>query len=401
MKTVKILIILGFVLMTSGCWNYRELNDMALVQAVGIDKEADGYQISVQIVNVKKQAKESNTEMESPVVVYEGKGKTLSEALNKIELQIPKELYIGHIKTVVVGEETAKLGIRDYLDFLLRDREVRKIYPFFIAKGSKAVDVLKVLTPIETLPSVNLVEMINTSQKTNGEVTNRAFDNVLMCLYTRGRHPGVPAVEIVGAVEEGEKLENISDSTPNARLSLTGPAVFKEDRLVGYLEDKEGLGYNIMRNMVNSSIITFPCDDAGNYGSVKMDKPKISTNTKIENGKPLGEVKLETTATIIEYNCKLNIKEPDNIKKIEKMVNREVKSILESAIITTQKKFGSDIIGFGENLYRNDYKNWLKFEDNWDETFSTMPYKIEVKTTINNTGDITIPAKEGGTSEKY
>ena len=117
MKILKILIVLVFSIFMTGCWQYIELNDIAIVTAVGIDKEGKEYHLSVQIVNAKKQTKDYSAAEESLVTVYDAKGKTLGEALNKISLESPFELYFGHIDMVVIGEATARLGIREYIDF--------------------------------------------------------------------------------------------------------------------------------------------------------------------------------------------------------------------------------------------------------------------------------------------
>ena len=37
MKQIKILILSVLVLFLSGCWNYRELNEMAIAGSIGID----------------------------------------------------------------------------------------------------------------------------------------------------------------------------------------------------------------------------------------------------------------------------------------------------------------------------------------------------------------------------
>lgn len=396
MKKIKILIVLMFITLTTGCWQYTELNDLALVTGIGIDKEKDDYLLSVQIINVRKQTKNFAGNEETPVTVFDATGKTLGEALNKISLELPHELYFGHIDMVVIGEETAKLGIREFIDFLLRDRDVRKIYPVIIAKGNKAIDVLKILTPIETIPSINLTSIISSAQKISGYTGKRSFEDVLECLYMPGRHPGVSAVEIIGTVEDGEKSDNISETDPKTKLIASHIGILNDDKLVGFLSEKEALGYNIIRGRVVSSVISFPCNEEDDYGSVKIDEPKVSYKTKLEDNKPSGEIKVEFTATLTDYNCKLNIKKSENIKKIEKMVDEEMKTIIEAVMKATQKTYGIDILGFGEYIYQNNYKDWLEVEKDWDKLYSNMPYKIEVKSRINNTGSITNPAREGG-----
>ncbi len=35
----------------SGCWSKKDLNELAIVTAIGIDKMEDGYSVSIQILN--------------------------------------------------------------------------------------------------------------------------------------------------------------------------------------------------------------------------------------------------------------------------------------------------------------------------------------------------------------
>ena len=397
MKILKILIVLVFSIFMTGCWQYIELNDIAIVTAVGIDKEGKEYHLSVQIVNAKKQTKDYSAAEESLVTVYDAKGKTLGEALNKISLESPFELYFGHIDMVVIGEATARLGIREYIDFLIRDRDVRKNYSLVVAKEKKAFDVLQILTPLETLPTINLINIIKTAQETSGYTSYRSFEDVLNCLYAKGKHPVVSVVEIIGDVEEGKKGDNIYETIPKTRLIAKYVGVFKGDKLVGFLKDKAALGLNILRKRVNNSVVSFPCNDQDDYGSVKMDAPKVSFKTKLKNNQPSAEIKIEFTATLTDYNCAINLKKSENIKKIEKMIDKEIKTIIEETMKETQKTYKTDVLGFGEYLYQNDYKNWGKIEKKWDQLFSNMPYKIEVKSKINNTGSTTNPVRQGGT----
>ena len=73
-KQLKLLIVIGVVLLLCGCWNYSELNDLAITTSLGIDKEDDKYLVSVMIANAKS-AQISAKEGQSQTTVLEGKGK--------------------------------------------------------------------------------------------------------------------------------------------------------------------------------------------------------------------------------------------------------------------------------------------------------------------------------------
>ena len=75
---MKKLLIIIFCLLISGCNNYRELNNIAVVSALGIDYKDNMYNVSVL---VKDNAK--NDENKTSIYTYEGK--SLDEAIKKVE----------------------------------------------------------------------------------------------------------------------------------------------------------------------------------------------------------------------------------------------------------------------------------------------------------------------------
>ena len=50
----KILYLFTISLFISGCWNYRELNDISLASAIAISKDNDNFIITVQIMSTKE-----------------------------------------------------------------------------------------------------------------------------------------------------------------------------------------------------------------------------------------------------------------------------------------------------------------------------------------------------------
>ena len=119
MKKRLIIILLLPVLLT-GCWNYSELNEIAIATGISIDWEDDKYKLTALISNAQK-TEGSSKEGEAQITVFEGTGKTMTEALKNIELKLPKELYLKHISIIIIGEELAKKGVGNILDYLIRD----------------------------------------------------------------------------------------------------------------------------------------------------------------------------------------------------------------------------------------------------------------------------------------
>ncbi|MED3861593.1 Ger(x)C family spore germination protein, partial [Priestia megaterium] len=50
-KGAFLLLLMTMVVLLSSCWSKKELTDLAIVSAVGIDKTKDGYHLTFQIIN--------------------------------------------------------------------------------------------------------------------------------------------------------------------------------------------------------------------------------------------------------------------------------------------------------------------------------------------------------------
>ena len=70
--------------------------------------------------------------------------------------------------------------------------------------------------------------------------------------------------------------------------------------------------------------------------------------------------------------------DPDTYKKIEKLTNQYVKEHILETIKKVQKDYGVDIFGFGEVVARQDYKNFKKVKDHWDEAFKDAEIEVAV-----------------------
>ena len=178
-KKILVLFLLFFM---TGCWNYHELNSIAISTALAIDKKDDEYEISILIANSKK-GQVSAEKGESQTVVYSAKGNTISDALKNIDLENPRQTYIGHLAVIVISEEVAKEGLMDILDLLLRNSESTKRFYIAIATDYSAKDIIQIISPLETFPSQTIsinIKSSSESQAVSAAVTYSKFIETLL-----------------------------------------------------------------------------------------------------------------------------------------------------------------------------------------------------------------------------
>ena len=128
---MKKILLIFFIFLLSGCYNYRELNSLDIISSVGIDKNGDKYVVSIQVLN-GKQSKDSE---DSQIIVYDANGKTVNEALRNIHNKTSKELYRGHINNLILSEEVAKDSILDIIDMFQRFTDIRDELNIIVVKN--------------------------------------------------------------------------------------------------------------------------------------------------------------------------------------------------------------------------------------------------------------------------
>ena len=114
---MKKLLIIPLIFLLTGCWNYRELNQLAITTGIAVDKENDNYKITIMIANSKKSSS-SDGSITPSAAVYDGTGQTIYEAFKDTSLSVSKQIYLSHIDVLVLSEEVAKNNLTDVIDLI-------------------------------------------------------------------------------------------------------------------------------------------------------------------------------------------------------------------------------------------------------------------------------------------
>ena len=168
---MKKITIIAITILLTGCWNYNELNNIAICTGIAIDKKNNQYEITYLISNAKK-TEVSSKEGEAGITTYTGVGDTIQEAINDLTLKMPFMPYNGHILVTIISEQIAKEGITQVLDIIARDTESRDFFYLLISKNTEAKKILEIISPLETMPSKTLASDIETlNANSENEVT--------------------------------------------------------------------------------------------------------------------------------------------------------------------------------------------------------------------------------------
>lgn len=369
----KVLVLLVLFLLT-GCYDHKELNSISIMTATEINKVDNEYIISAQLVN--PQSKDT-VNVQAPFIIYEGKGKTIQEAYRQIKLQSSRYLYPNHLQILIINEKLAKEDISQIIDFYLRTPHIRAEFNVIIGQNE---NILNITTPIDDISSTSILDTMETNNKYLGVTNLVTFDEFANMSIDKNLEIILPSIKALNYNEEGQTNENTENTKPESQYKLDTLAVFKDNKLQGYLTEEESITYNIIKNKIESTLITYECEK-DKYITAEMTDIKSDINTKNQEI----NIKIKLTGNINETMCKISLDENKDIKELEKKLEKYINEKTEKNINNIRKTYNSDIFGFLDLIYKKDYKTYKEIKDNWyDSVYQNI--KINVSTSINIAG---------------
>ena len=346
----------------SGCWDYRGLNEMLIITAMGIDKgDGSEYKVILESIDLSTNTKEEG--IESNIVI--STGKTLFDAIRNAKRRSPSKLYFGNMQTVIISEELAKKGdLFTLVDFLSRDSELRDTLNIVIAKGQNAEKI------------ITSDEIIENDHKVSASTCYYELYKLYNTIYGEGKSVSLPSIATV---------KNLDEETPETQ----GIAVFKGEKLTGYLNANETKYALFIKNKIKGGVIAIDTDKNGDYDTtLEIIGNKTKTSVEYINQQVIINLDINSVMAVAEEELvtKSPVKDrQDLIKAVaEEYVTENINSVLEKV----KKEYSSDIFGFGKKLYKKDLHTWKEIRDNWDELFSNAEINTKVNITLSNAANM-------------
>lgn len=365
MKKIKIIFLIIVLLSLTGC-SYVELNKMAIVSALGIDYKNKEYQITAQVMDIKKT--EGNGSIQTSLI-YEASGKTIGQAIRNLSEKYPKTVYLGHLEIIILGKEVAENKINDIFDFIFRSPEVRATGNVLINKEQTAKETLKPENEKEnSFATEQIKSSLENATKRTGTVKLITFEDLLQDYLKKGIDPVVPLI----------KISKNSNETSNTIISTL--AVLNNNKIQKEFTKEESIAYNTLNENYDDVVIT-PKYKNQTIGVILFN-PTSKIETKIKNNEIYTNINIQVETKINEVNQKINPNDKQTNKELENIIKNEIESYIKSLIIYS-KDTNSDILGIENNIYKNYYKEYSKYKNK--NLYQNI--KINVKTKIYRSGN--------------
>lgn len=385
MKRKCMILILITSLLLVSCSNYKELNSVSIVVAMGVDyiPKDNQYNMVLQIINPSAIASVTGS-IGTPIISLEEKGRTISEAARNVTKSVSRSNIYSHVALVIIGEKLAKEKTLNYIfDVFERDSKIRVNIPVIVARNDSVYRVMNNLPALDKLPAKSIVGKIKNTSSLLGENQEIQMRQVISALSSSGREPVINGAILEHETKTSETLDNFSN-VKSSYNKIEGLGVFKKGKLVGWLDGSPAKSVQIVDNAIKETNIQIKCSKK-EYDSMELTRVKTDTKIKMKNKIPIIHIKVKSIAIIDEVLCNDNFDKANTLKKYELLSEKAIKKIIDEGIKKAQG-YGADIFGFGDKLHLSDPKVFKKYEKNWDEQFQKAKVKIDVDVQINNVG---------------
>ena len=374
MKKIKFLILLLPLL--SGCYNYRELNELGITTAVSIDYKDNNFYVIAEVINPIKQ-QDASSSNNSPFINYNSSSSSLQDAFRKVVLESPRQLYAAQLEIIVLSEEVVNNHLEEVLEYFARDPEARTEIKIIVAKTEDSTKAITLQTLLTSLSSSNIIKSLDLQSKVLGMDYPVTLNELLNMYIDPYLEVVLPSMTLYGNYEIGDEKENITTSSPKAIVKIDGSTITKDNKILGYLDLEESKILNLINGKLKETIIKMNYYDG--YIIFEPNRIKVSRELDIKNN--IIKINISGYSKTKEIQSNIDLKDPKEVKKLNKALNMELEKKITDTFNSIREKYGTDVFGFQELYYRTNYKYFKENCTNWYEDIYPK-IKLEVKANV-------------------
>lgn len=373
----KIIIILLALFFISGCGNMVDVEQTAVGAGLGVDLDSQGKILFYAQFDRPINVQEAGI-IKSQSEVFVGTGLTPTQAARDIILTLPRMPIWAHADVFVLGETLARTDLSYMTDFLARNRNIRKDALIVLAHQVTPYDIFKGDFPM-SLSSRGLVDLLEIQEDMFGVYKPVSCAEFLDKTAAPGIDPIMPQVTV--SQQKGRPV-----------ITLDGMAVFRQNRLVGSLNELESRGFlwvTATKKVGGLIVLDDPLPGL-NFVTLEASRFNSRTRPRIEDGEIIMDIEVEVILNLYDQGGLADVQKLENIETLETLAAQEIERQVRACINKVQQLNG-DILGWGKKIYAYYPQVWATIENDWYEILPQVSTQVTVKTEIRKQGLLNAP----------
>ncbi len=385
--------LLIFLLFAAGCWDHHEPGDLVNALAVGIDlTEAGDYLVFVQLPNPVSSVQASGTaggggsgEAVPFIITMSAVGPSPYLALKNLTLSSTRFITLSHVRLLLISERLAKAGIGTIVDLLEREPEMRLSIRAAVVDGDLA-QLMKAQLPMESMPAMGLSRMLHLAHIEKAASDDHSYLQEILDLTRPGVEMHMPRIYVEPATGAGQSVA----------VSVKGVGVFVGEKLVGWLNERETVGWHWVTNALCRTDSRILSPQSGDFLSLQLEQKTGTIVPEIVDGRVRMKIRVIASAVVREVSSPggnlpdVDVDDAGIVLALRRRVAQSIREDIEAAI-RRARELGSDIFGFGYAFYRLKPRVWREIGSRWQELFRNLPIDIDVEVDIIRPGLILSP----------
>lgn len=360
-------LICGLLLMT-GCWDYRDLDEMNFPVVFGFDTAIDGNSDHVDITALFP-ALESG--IPSPIRIDSIHGAGVGQIRRLRYHRSPNGISTGITQVILYGKDLARKGVQDVQDWNFRNPQTSKGMFIAIADG-RAEDILK--TKVDEYDSAGsfLVYFMRNIRK-HDFVPTITLHQSGVDSFSAGRNPVVPVMKTYG----------------NHRIQNTGAAIFRKEKMIDIIGMDETRALILLEGIHCAGHVPFQVRKDGRVtdgGTARLTNDR-TVEVHRDGNRFHFIVSITLDGNLVEHFGQQSLLEdPAYISVMEKAVEQQISRQCRAFVDKMQNQYNLDCIDISRYALAKWRKELMPVIDK--DFIQDAVIQVKVKVRIKRVGEI-------------
>lgn len=377
------MILIGALLILTGCWDHREIEELGIVTGVAIDQPEDSEQSHMVTVtnqyvlpqSISSQVK-SGTSGNKPYVNETVTAPSILQTIREQSKFVSRPPYYYHLKSVVISKELAeKTDLLKLTYFFYRDHEIRRSVQVFLS-DEKARDLFTIAPEEDKVPSIYLDKLTQNYTTKTAEMAPSLSLGDMSKYFSHEKSFIIP-------------LASLKENA----IYLNGGAIVDatSKKMVGILTKNETRTYNWITEKSQGGVIeVYGVDhDQKHPFTYEIKKMKSKVTPTYRNGQLTYDIRLSYQGKLGEdWSYQSNQFNQGYVEQQEKAIEEKLYSIVVESLQKAQQEHGVDYYEFMEPFRIKYPKEWYKLKDNWNSVFSKATFNVDVSVLVEHYQDV-------------
>lgn len=374
------------LLLFTGCIQGVQTSELALVEAVGIDRTDDGrLKLTLQIFAPRGSG--SATAVDSSKnnsAILTATGDTISQAVEQANQMQGKTMFLGHNRVIVLGQSLVAESIQPILSFFDRSENTRQNARVLVSAVT-AEEIVSTGVQQGILSAESLEAMIRQGEESDGALECNYF-SLSMQLDDTGGSALIPVIRPLPEEETQSQSQDSSSSGEEgvsmAQLShfqLEGTALLQNYALTTVFSQEVTKGLCFLLNESDYPVLVLSYEDT--TLSARLHQSSSSWSVSGEGA----VLSVQAKASIDELLQPGERESENDFTQMEQLAGEEIASLCQSAYREVTA-YQANVLDLMDQLKWSDGDAWEAMKEKPEEFLAGLSLQVEVEVTFDRTG---------------